>query len=407
MRRARLLHAFLYASFLLLSSSFLLFAIFEVSSGLREAVRLEWIRDYALRDRLVPDPVLVFVPSRRSFTRESETRGDAYSSKFGIEVAPIRFVSSYREDGFRSNSSTPPYDLLVIGDSYVEVGETDADTLSERLKQTTGLATYNLGRPWYGPHQYVELLRRYAPVTKPKLALFCFFDGNDLRDLHEYEIWARGGDYYDFALARKGFLARYGAALLDTGHTIERWIRYHRYRLLHAASRWEGSIHPDLGLFAIGPRMLPMRIVYRPARQSADELLQSQGWKILRRLLSEFRATSLQYGIAPVLVFLPTKFQIYASHATPGSGARFRELLDGWGGFRSSSREAFARLAQELELPLIDVTPEFEARADRGELLYYPFDTHWNSAGRQAAAEYIATQLPAGSGRRRGGASAG
>jgi hypothetical protein len=393
MKPARLLVAILYVAFLFLSSTFLLFVIFELSPGLRAMVRLEWIRGYALRDRFVPDPVLVFERRNSNFTSESETRGDLYSPVYGIEVSPIRFVASYGEDGFRRNSSIPPYDVLIIGDSYIEFGETDDNTLSERLKQTTGLATCNLGRSWYGPHQYVELLRRYAPQMKPRFALFCYFDGNDFRDIQEYEAWAEGGDYYDFGAARRNFLSRYGYALVDFGSVVENWIRYRRIQLMNAIRHDEGRIHPDLGVFRLGSQMIPMRIAYWPQQLSARGLPRTRSWKTLRGLLSEFRAESVRHDVTPVLVFLPTKFQIYAELASSCSGARFLEELAARGDFRSSSHDAFSRLAEDLELPLIDLAPEFEKRAARGELLYYPFDTHWNSAGRQAAAEYIAIRL--------------
>ena len=42
-------------------------------------------------------------------------------------------------------------------------------------------------------------------------------------------------------------------------------------------------------------------------------------------------------------------------------------------------------IASRQDVIFINLLPEFKARAEKGELLFYPFDTHWNSAGRQAA----------------------
>jgi hypothetical protein len=55
--------------------------------------------------------------------------------------------------------------------------------------------------------------------------------------------------------------------------------------------------------------------------------------------------------------------------------------------------EAITTLAQRGELPLINLLPYFEQQAEAGRLLYYPFDTHWNVEGIQAAAEYIWREL--------------
>jgi SGNH hydrolase-like domain, acetyltransferase AlgX len=50
-------------------------------------------------------------------------------------------------------------------------------------------------------------------------------------------------------------------------------------------------------------------------------------------------------------------------------------------------------LAKQLNIPFIDLCPVFEASARDGKLLYYPFDTHWNSEGREVAAAFVAKTL--------------
>jgi hypothetical protein len=40
-------------------------------------------------------------------------------------------------------------------------------------------------------------------------------------------------------------------------------------------------------------------------------------------------------------------------------------------------------------VPTVSLLPAFRHKAAQGELLYHPFDTHWNSAGRLAAAEVV------------------
>jgi hypothetical protein len=41
----------------------------------------------------------------------------------------------------------------------------------------------------------------------------------------------------------------------------------------------------------------------------------------------------------------------------------------------------------------IDLLPAFEEAVARGDLLYYPYDTHWNQAGHNLAAQVIAEAL--------------
>jgi hypothetical protein len=37
----------------------------------------------------------------------------------------------------------------------------------------------------------------------------------------------------------------------------------------------------------------------------------------------------------------------------------------------------------------VNLLPPFKELARQGQVLYYPFDTHWNVSGRQAAVEVI------------------
>ena len=54
-----------------------------------------------------------------------------------------------------------------------------------------------------------------------------------------------------------------------------------------------------------------------------------------------------------------------------------------------------SRITSDLELETIDLLPLFREATGRGELLYHPFDSHWNAAGRQRAAEHIAARAAA------------
>ena len=55
--------------------------------------------------------------------------------------------------------------------------------------------------------------------------------------------------------------------------------------------------------------------------------------------------------------------------------------------------DAMVRLSSELHIKLASLTPVFEAAAKDGKSLYYPFDTHWNSTGREIAAAFMTSVL--------------
>ncbi len=249
-RITRFLRHTLFISFSLIASSLLLFALLEVFPSLLNSTALEEIRYFAIRMNYVPDPSLIFVYRNTGATFDQWYRGDQYSPAYGVEVPPRRFVASYDDQGFRHNSSKPPFDVAVIGDSYIEVGETDQDTFSERLKSVSGRSTLNLGRGWYGPFQYLTVLKRYAIANHPKYALFCYFDGNEIEDIQQYRRWLSDGNYYFYSdLSRLSFLRRYKMAVADT----------YQFLTLAFRQRWsrkDFKIHRDLAMLQLKNRKI-------------------------------------------------------------------------------------------------------------------------------------------------------
>jgi hypothetical protein len=345
---------------------------------------------YAIRGNYIPHSSLVLVPRwTGSVVKHSyEHKGNLYSSIYGVDVPATRFVGSHTEDGFRSNGSREPFDILVLGDSYVEIGETDQDTFSERLSAASGLSAFNLGRAWYGPYQYLELLKMYESKIKPRYVLLCFFAGNDTQDILEYENWKNGKGYYYFDLARLNIFQRYTIVMSEAWDIFLKLKQY-----LVDSSRQNQEIHPELGLIDLGQKVVTMRFLYWNAPQSTQELLGSSGWRTLRSLLMDFRQISRENSGIPLLAYIPTKLQVYGRHATPKSGRRFLARLQQQLTHETNAEEALERIGQDLGIPTISLLPGFSQKAEQGELLYYPFDTHWNSAGRQAAAEIVASFL--------------
>jgi hypothetical protein len=388
----KLLGHFLYLAYAVLISPFLFFVTLELFPSLIDHVKLYQIEYYALKSRYVADPSLVLVPRKTGDALEIEFNGDMYSPEYGVDAPRIQYTASYNEHGFRVNSSQPPFEIVVIGDSFIELGENDHDTLSERLKAVSGRSTFNLGRSWYGPYQYVELLKRYGLQLKPKFALFCFFDGNDITDFQQYHRWLHGERYYFYYdISQKNFFERYTIAISDTSSAIMREMQ----EWLSQPSVFNNNIHPDLGVIQLGEEKVRMRFcdIYWNKKVSTNQILSSWEWQELRSVLSEFRRLCVENGMTPIIVFIPTKIQVYGANYTSDSGRHFLQQIEDQLAFETNSVQSMIHMAQELDICLINLMPHFKRLAGEGKLLYYPFDTHWNSEGRQAAAEFIAASL--------------
>jgi SGNH hydrolase-like domain, acetyltransferase AlgX len=382
----------LLATYAILAASLLLFSVFEFFPSLLDAVNVQSIAYYALKRETISDPILVFVLRKVDYVLQTTWMGDQYSPDYGVDVRPMTYIATTNADGFRPNSAEPPYEIVLVGDSFLAMGEDDAHTLSERLRTVSGRATFNLSRSWYGPDQYLELLKRYGLALRPKVALLGFYAGNDIADMREYRRWLREQQYYFYAdHAQRPFFVRYAIALADTGASLRDTIAKRLAR--QAPPVGPGEIHPNLGMIRLGAQSVPIVFGGWNPEGSAEQLLATEEWQALHALLIEFQHFCRESSILPVLLYLPTKSQVYAEYATAHSGRRVLQAVAQQRHVRTNMVEALTTLAQRVELPLINLLSHFEQQAEAGNLLYYPFDEHWNVAGIQAAAEYIWQEL--------------
>ena len=409
----RVLKPLLYGAYLILISSFLFFSMLEVAPGLTRYMNLQPIRYYAQWQEYRPDDTLVFVPTRayqgHPTTVQTEFAGDLFSSEFEVPSQAVRYHATYTADGFRSNSSDSDFQVLVIGDSYVEIGENDSVTLSELLKETSKLPTFNLGRAWYGPFQYLELLKRYGSRIRPRYVVLCFFDGNDAEDTRQYLRWQAGKSYYTFVLSTKSYIGRYFTAFRDTYNFLLRVVAVKVKSIVSNISfvsrpdsigKTDASIdskstglHPDLGVIQVGTQPVPMRFAYWNPLKPAEDLLRTDEWKAIGQFLKDYERLATQHGIQPVVVFVPTKMEVYGSQYLENNNKQFVEKIKKQLQFENNSHDAFLHLMQDTRLRLVDLLPEFRQQARAGKLLYYPFDTHWNIEGRRIAAKAIGDSL--------------
>ena len=313
----------LMAAYTFLVVSLLLFSLFECFPRLLDVVNLQPIAYYALKRDLLADPALVFVLRKVDDVLQTTWKGDQYSSAYGVDVVPIPYVATTNAEGFRPNSAGPPYEIVLVGDSFLAMGEDDASTLSERLRAVSGRATFNLSRSWYGPYQYLELLKRYGLALRPKVVLLGFYAGNDIEDIREYHRWRREQRYYFYAdHAQRPFFVRYAIALTDTGAYLRDTIAK-RSGAPDTDPGAPGEIHPNLGVIQVGAQVVPMVFGDWNPEGSAEQLLATAEWQALHALLTEFHHLCRAYGILPVLLYIPSKSQVYAEYATAHSGHRF------------------------------------------------------------------------------------
>jgi hypothetical protein len=356
-------------------STFLLFGALELFPSLPDKLRLNRIYYYALKNRFIPDSVLVF-RTRPHYRQDGLFGGDIRGLFTGASFTPVPYHAQYDGNGFRSQHGEAPVDIVNLGDSYMDVGESNDDTFAARLEHTSGLKTANYGRGWYGPFQYLEVLRRYALKNQPRIAIFAIFEGNDLTDVRNYLTWRQGGPYYHFVdLSSRGFVSRYVMALKSTADRVGNFTLR--------------SLHPRTAAIHLGNRTYHTIFVYDTDPRSQEELAQSIEIKALDDILKEFKAVCAQHSITPIVLFVPTKAHIYLPYSEMPRFApdRLQRSKD----YRPYVEAVVQKTVGANGIQWISLTQPFEAAAREGRFLYYETDTHWNSEGRQLAAEFVAS----------------
>lgn len=366
--------------FLVFASFFLtllvLFSIFEVFPHLPARLGLTRIYYYALKERYATDDRLV-LRIKPFYTYQGKFYGDISGLFSRSSFTPLPYEAHYDKDGFRNTPTEGQADIVVFGDSFLEVGINNDDIFAAHLEKISGLSTANYGSGWYGPFQYLESLKRYGILRRPKFALFCFFEGNDLKDISEYLDWQKGGSYYHFHLYSGNFFRRFFLAVKDTLTVASKlFIR-----------RWD----PRRAEIRLGDKTFHTVFVHPVDSRNKEALTQSVEIQKLGEILKEFKKVCLAQGIQPVVMFIPTAAHIYLPYAKlPAVSIEGAEE-------QKRNRFELEKVVQkkviETKIPWLNLVDDFEKAAQSGKFLYYETDTHWNTEGRKLAAEKITALL--------------
>jgi hypothetical protein len=211
--------------------------------------------------------------------------------------------------------------------------------------------------------------------------------------VQHYLEWQRGGEYSFLSEISKPFPQRYVLAMKETARFAMRTGSLTIQTAFAGKHHWPNGIHPDIAVLRLGNETHKVFFAYRNDLRPPDKIQSSPEWQALTRILQEFKAVSNANGIVPVVVFIPTAAHIYTGYSTAQSGVNWLRIRDAQMRARANVEESMIRLTRELQIRLIDLVPALDLAASNGRLLYYPFDTHWNSEGRQVAAEVVAKAI--------------
>ncbi|MBN1688937.1 MAG: hypothetical protein JW893_07540 [Candidatus Omnitrophica bacterium] len=370
-------------------------------------LNLSGISYFYLKQHHDGDEELIFRRRPNQLIDIPEFTPSHYSPLFGVEVEKLSFLGQYNQEGFKVDDNADKFkDIVVLGDSMMEISARNENTFAGLLETMTGLTTANYGMSGFGPHQYLETMKRYGLKRKPKFIVFSFFEGNDLWDIQEYKRWKEGtGDYYGYGLLLEPKWKQYLSVMTDIYHIILKHtdnlnekIRSlfdpeFKQKLTERKNEEEKGILSHLIVLNLPGRVYPDRFFYESDPRRFYQILDSGEGKIFEEILSEFRDICLKEGIVPIVMFVPMKVHVYGAFATNESGSWWNENRLSQMNARDNVEKAVQALCEKLGLGLISLTQPFQQAAREGQVLFYPFDDHWNSEGRGLAARIVRDYL--------------
>ena len=282
--------------------------------------------------------------------------------------------------GFRNSptSSHPPYDVVIVGDSFGMGLGSSQDEHWGALLNNARHSVYNISMPvTCASHGAARLSLEIdrLPLAPGATIIALVYTGNDIEDCD---------DSVDSILQKKPYNRIDAFISLLQGYRSRSPIRQLCMRLVHrfiitdpviVVKRWEpfGEI-----------------IFYKPhdkaARATVEQLESNQNFKNLTGGLVKIKEIAKAHQAEVLVVGVPTKEEIYRwvlHDEAPWTGSDSESGLS----------QAVRALCGKNSLRYIDLKPALAAEAkialSRGELLWWRDDSHWSPEGHEAVARFL------------------
>ncbi|MCS6297072.1 MAG: hypothetical protein H8K09_12630 [Nitrospira sp.] len=353
--------------------------------------RLEVILDMRARGiNAFPDvfPMVLFEPaSGISIQSSLVSNGEEFLPVAGMATTTTVFCNEsgeyvvYESDehGFhnpRGIWAKQSAEIVALGDSYTHGVCVPSDKGFVAVVRSQHPKTINLGVNGHGPLTSLATLKEYGPILKPKLVLWFYYEGNDLRDLDGWEK--------NSLLLRKYLTASFSQHLFARQAEIDEKLR----AFLDAAMAKAAAPVSLEKVLKLQHLRQTVQLFYerRPTEQGLPaelvEYLRHTGapaapedLQLFENILGEAQATASMWSGQVVFVYLPT----WERYRIPETA--------------SQDRDKVLKIVDRLELPLIDLHPVFSAQSD--PLALFPFRryAHYNDAGHKLVGEEVIRRL--------------
>lgn len=317
------------------------------------------------------DPELIHI-RRPNAQFDGDTTGNLADGLPNATTYPVHAV--YDANGFRNDQTATQARIIVVGDSFVEAGLSPTKEMtSNQLAELAESTVVNLGQCAYGPQQELIVLRRFGLPLRPEIVIWCFFGGNDLPNVSDYE--------------RK--IKNLGAAMKAHDGFVQRSLTMNVYQMI--VNLTTPLFNPPVvtpvctpGSVTLNGSPLTMYFYYAEAALTAKD---EQNLATAKSVLATAHDETTRSGAKFLLAYIPTKFAVYDefcefpadSEAASWSANDLPDRLGTW--------------CAEQGIDYLNLTEPLKAAARKGKLVYLTDDTHWSAEGNVVAAVALAETL--------------
>jgi hypothetical protein len=303
------------------------------------------------------------------------------ADKAYVDEVPVK--AYYDSLGFRNPEDLADWEIVVVGDSFTELGYLHyEDLFTTRMGELLGLKVKNLGASYAAPLTYNFYLSEYGKSANTKHAVMVFFEGNDLKGL----------------IQENKFLAN----LLETGERPYRNVlqssfvvalyelvadfadRFSNKSLDPADRYFRNAYYEPKGL---GLEPIAVSVGCTPPNVSD---LSDEHKQFLDDAISGWAETSRSHGLTPWFVYMPVKRRVLEGHLKFPDDTHYKVTDCKLSDFPALMEE----LADSHGIKFIDVTPALVAETNKGKLTYNPIlDTHLNLHGSHIVGDVLASEI--------------
>ncbi|MGC3944861.1 MAG: hypothetical protein QM762_10150 [Chryseolinea sp.] len=282
---------------------------------------------------------------------------------------------SYDSAGFRNPENMADWDVVVVGDSYTELGYLpDAEMSSSVAGMRSGFRVKNLGVCDTGLLTYARYLQRFGAAPSCKQVVFVMFEGNDIQDTTaEYEALQRFQLSGEREYRQLGPQTSFAKSLIKVVRDARNKPRAQSYQ-----NAWFTAARPEL------PVTISVELPIGPKEMTGTQLI------ALKAGVAACAKEAKALGLAATLVYVPVNNRVY------NGLLRFGDSLPAevpvWQ--PHDLPRLVAELCAERGMAFVDTTPALRAAAEKGRYVHNRIlDCHVNTEGAKLIGDVIGDAL--------------